>query len=116
MSDYVRVTFKTPLLKERQCVHLAPKYIKALHFIAGEDRNAWLNETTKHYIEKNGDSGLSAFVRTKIIDALIDSFENESKHSNTIEGFNSTHTAFDVLTDYAFGGDSDSALEYLKTL
>ena len=30
--------------------------------------------------------------------------------------FNATHTAFDVLTDYAFGGDKQSALEYLKSM
>ena len=30
--------------------------------------------------------------------------------------FNSNNTAFDVLTDYAFGGDKQAALEYLKTL
>lgn len=32
------------------------------------------------------------------------------------ERFNATHTAFDVLVDYAFGGDKQAALEYLKTL
>ncbi len=30
--------------------------------------------------------------------------------------FNDKYTAFDVLTDYMFGGDSKAALEYLKTL
>jgi hypothetical protein len=30
--------------------------------------------------------------------------------------FNEKFNAFDVLTDYAFGGDKQSALEYLKTL
>lgn len=33
-----------------------------------------------------------------------------------LERFNNHNTAFDVLTDYAFGGDKQSALEYLKTL
>ena len=30
--------------------------------------------------------------------------------------FNARYTAFDVLVDYAFGGDKQAALEYLKTL
>ena len=33
-----------------------------------------------------------------------------------INNFNFYTTAFDVLTDYAFGGDKQSALDYLKTL
>ena len=38
------------------------------------------------------------------------------KQSVDVINFNATHTAFDVLTDYAFGGDKQAALEYLKTL
>ena len=30
--------------------------------------------------------------------------------------FNHKYTAFDVLVNYAFGGDKKAALEYLKTL
>lgn len=37
-------------------------------------------------------------------------------NTDTIIRFNHNHTAFDVLVNYAFGGDKQAALEYLKTL
>lgn len=33
-----------------------------------------------------------------------------------LERFNNRNTAFDILVDYAFGGDKQAALEYLKAL
>jgi hypothetical protein len=35
---------------------------------------------------------------------------------NDVLAFNQSNTAFDALTDYAFGGDKQAALEYLKAL
>jgi hypothetical protein len=115
-KNYVRVSFVSKKFNQKQSIDLEPKYIKALHMVAGEERNQWLDTLTCDYIAKNGDVNLGAFVRTKIINALIESMDDEPKKSNTIDGFNAKFTAFDVLTDYMFGGDSKEALEYLKTL
>lgn len=50
--------------------------------------------------------------------AIIEYLDIHSRNgfNPAVVSFNQNNTAFDVLTDYAFGGDKQAALEYLKSL
>ena len=45
-----------------------------------------------------------------------DAIKKKAADDSVAISFNFYTTAFDVLTDYAFGGDKQAALEYLKAL
>jgi phage terminase small subunit len=96
-------------------VALTPKQKAFCEYYAANGGNGTQAAIDAGYSENSaGQIGEQNLKKTEIICYL----ETHSKKSFNplIVSLNEKYTAFDVLTDYAFGGDKQAALEYLKTL
>lgn len=99
---------------QREFIELENFYIDALDSIGVKNYSMFITEiVSDEWISKTGNLSLLNVVKSSIVKAI----QNGVRPMRTYtDRFNATHTAFDVLTDYAFGGDKQAALDYLKTL
>jgi hypothetical protein len=100
---------------QREFIEIENFYIDALDSIGVKNYSMFITEiVSDEWISKTGNLSLLNVAKSAIVKAVQ---EQRKPHPKTpIDKFNATHTPFDVLTDYAFGGDKQAALEYLKTL
>jgi hypothetical protein len=102
---------------QREFIELENFYIDALDSIGVKNWSLFITEiVSDEWISKTGNLSLLNVVKSAIVKVIQERMQEIKPTRTYTDRFNAKNTAFDVLTDYAFGGDKQAALDYLKTL